>query len=274
MDVRSDHDRETDRSLAAMRILFLGDVVGESGVGRVVSRLNRLRRELGVDFCVVNGENSAQGNGISPKSFEQIIGAGADCVTTGNHAFRRPDSTELFEREELLLRPVNFHPSCPGRGYTVLCRGSKRLAVVNLMGRSFIDMPLANPFDAADECLAAAKKEGIRAVLFDFHAEATGEKRAMGFYLDSRASAVIGTHTHVQTADACVLPGGTAYITDAGMCGPDNSVLGVRPDAVIRKLRLGLPARFDFADDPATLEGCIIELDRDGRALSIEAIKV
>ncbi|MBQ6421065.1 MAG: TIGR00282 family metallophosphoesterase [Clostridia bacterium] len=256
-----------------MQVLFIGDVVGEGGCAFLRRVLPDLKRRRGIDFCIVNGENSAAGNGMTPESCRHLLTSGADLVTGGNHSFRRNEICEYLDDPYVpVLRPQNFHASVPGRGTAVLERGRLRLGVMNLIGCAYME-PAGNPFDAADEILKAFAGQGVKCTLLDFHAEATGEKRAMGFYLDGRCSAVLGTHTHVPTADAGILPGGTAYITDVGMTGAKNSVLGVEPSCVIKKLRTGMPARFTQATGDAVMNAVLIELDEtNGRAKAIEAI--
>lgn len=252
-----------------MVILMLGDVVGSGGCAAVRREMAKLREKFKPDAVIVNGENSAHQNGITPASAQSLFDLGADVITTGNHVFRRREIYELLEKRTGVIRPANYSARTPGSGVYVLDRLSYRLAVVNLMGTAFME-PLENPFDAADRVLSSLDTPNI---LVDFHAEATSEKRAMGFYLDGRVSAVLGTHTHVQTADEQILPQGAAYITDVGMCGPVHSVLGVRPDQVIEKFRTGLPQRFENPDGPFQINGAAVEIDRqNGRARHIERI--
>ncbi len=254
-----------------MRILFIGDVVGESGCALVRKVLPSFKRLQGVDFCVVNGENSAKGNGVTPQSCEHLLTSGADVITGGNHSLRRPEIYRVLEdARSLLLRPYNLHRAAPGRGLAVLEKRGLRLGVANLMGA--VDMDYCeNPFDAADNIVSAFDAAGVKCALVDFHAEATSEKRAMGFYLDGRVSAVFGTHTHVATADEQILPKGTAYITDAGMTGPKHSVLGVTIETATEKMRTGLPVRFQQAEGESSLSCVLAEIDNaTGRAISIE----
>jgi len=252
-----------------MIVLMLGDVVGPGGCDAVRALLPQLRREYGADFVIVNGENSAAGNGILPSSARHLFDSGADAITTGNHVFRRREIHPLLEEESGILRPANYPPENPGSGVFVIDSPRRRLTVINLMGTAFLE-PLRNPFDAIDGILETLDTP---CAVLDFHAEATSEKRAMGFYLDGRISAVVGTHTHVQTADEQVLPNGTAYLTDLGMCGPYYSVLGVKPEAVIRRFRTAMPTRFENAEGTMCVCGAAIELDdATGRARSIERI--
>lgn len=254
-----------------MKFLMIGDVVGSAGCEALCQYLPRLKRQYGADFAVVNGENSAEGNGIVPASAERIFAAGAEVITTGNHAFRRRESYALYDERETLLRPVNFPPSAPGHGVCVIDRGGYRFAVINLMGIVHLTPQLEDPFVAADRAIDELGRQGIRNILVDLHAEATGEKRALGFYLDGRVTAVIGTHTHVQTADEELLPGGTAYLSDAGMTGPTRSCLGVEPGLAIAMMRDKLPVRFRNADTPCTVQGCAVEFDpKTGKATGVE----
>ena len=254
-----------------MRILFIGDVVGEPGCELVRKVLPGFKRMQGVDFCIINGENSARGNGITPLSCEHLLTSGADVITGGNHSLRRPEIYRVLEDETVpLLRPYNLYRTAPGRGLTVLEKRGLRLGVANLIGRVDMD-DCENPFDAADRIVSEFARAGVKCAMVDFHAEATSEKRAMGFYLDGKASAVFGTHTHVATADEQILPGGTAYITDAGMTGVKHSVLGVTIESATEKMRTGLPVRFQQAEGPATLSCVLAEIDNaTGRAISIE----
>ena len=258
-----------------MRILFIGDVVSDAGTGFLRRVLPGFKRAEGVDFCIVNGENAARGNGTTPEACAHLLASGADAVTGGNHTLRRPEFYKtLDEPYSVALRPCNLHRTAPGRGSLVLEKGRLRLGVVSLLGSLYMDYA-ENPFDAVDRELAALKSEGVSCVLVDFHAEATSEKRAMGFYLDGRVSAVVGTHTHVPTADACVLPGGTAYITDVGMTGVKHSVLGVSVESSLEKLRTGLPTRFLPAEGPCAGDFVVIDVnEKSGKADSIEHLRI
>ena len=254
-----------------MRILFVSDVVGEAGCDFLRKTLPGFKKMQQADFCIVNGENSARGNGLTPASLEHLLASGADLVTGGNHSLRRPEIyAALDDARYPVLRPYNFHRSAPGRGLAVLEKRGLRLGVANLIGAVYMDW-CENPFDAADAVSKEFEAQGVLCTLIDFHAEATSEKRAMGYYLDGRVGALLGTHTHVQTADEQILPKGTAYITDAGMTGPVNSVLGVTVDSATAKMRTGLPVRFEQASGPCSM-GCVcVELDeKTGRATQIE----
>lgn len=256
-----------------IKVLFLGDVVGKLGCEVVTEKLQGIKREHDIDVTIVNGENSAEGNGITPDSANTLLAAGADIITTGNHALRRRECHNLFDDSNFpIVRPLNFPKRVPGRGVHVLDMLRFRMAVINLQGKVFLDHT-DNPFDAVEGVL---KQIDTPLVVVDFHAEATSEKNAMGYFLDGKVSAVLGTHTHIQTSDERVLPGGTAYITDAGMCGALNSVLGVEPEQALYRLRTGLPVRFETVKQrPAIISGTVLTLDPStGRAESIERILI
>lgn len=255
-----------------MRVLFLGDVVGQAGCDFVRRHIPSFRHEKQVDIVVANGENSAEGNGILPYSADFLLDSGVDILTTGNHGLRRREIYDVMEQpHSQVIRPLNYHEAAPGRGCFLYDGLRFRLLVVNLQGIVYMD-PHENPFAAIDRLLAETKETCI---LIDFHAEATAEKLAMAYYLDGRVSAVLGTHTHVQTADEKILPGGTGYITDAGMCGGYHSVLGVRPELAIRRLRTGLPVRFENEPDDPALYGVLLDIDgKTGKTLYIERVQL
>ena len=257
-----------------MRILFIADVVGAPGRGALADRLGALRSELGVDVCVVNGENLADGIGITPRLADQVLGLGADAITLGNHAFRRSEIGPYLEASDRVIRPANTSRNTPGRGLVVVpTANGGRLGVINVLGSLFLH-PATSMFEVIDELVEEARRE-TSVVLVDVHAEATSEKAAMARWLDGRVTAVVGTHTHVQTSDATVLPKGTAFITDAGMTGPHDSVIGVEADLAIRRMRTGLPVRFETAQGGVRIEGALVECDAEtGRASSIEAVRV
>ena len=251
-----------------MNILFLGDVVGKAGCQAVMRHLRSLKKLYAIDACIINGENSAEGNGIMPESAQMLFDAGADVITTGNHVLKRREIYPLLEEEKGILRPANYHPSVPGSGMFVLDCLRWQLCVINLQGQMAMDN-CANPFETVDRLL---QKAGTKNILVDLHAEMTSEKKAMGYYLDGR---VIGTHTHVQTADERVLPKGTAYITDAGMCGGKNSVLGVKQEIIIKKFIDNMPARFEYDPKEIELNGVVISVDQStGKAQSIQRVSV
>lgn len=258
-----------------MRILFIGDVVSSAGTDFLAKKLPGFKKLNEIDFCIVNGENSAPGNGITPESAANLFLYGADAITTGNHALRRKEIFPLLDAENsCILRPQNLHPACPGRGSLVLEKKGMRLGVGNIMGSVYLD-GTSNPFDCFDAMIKNWETDGVKCTLVDFHAETTSEKRAMGFYAAGRTGALLGTHTHVQTSDACILDGGTAYITDAGMTGVINSVLGVKTENILNKLHYGLPEKFTAAEGDCFMNCCVIELDnKTGRALSIESFSI
>ena len=256
-----------------MIVLMLGDVVSQAGCDFLRKKLPAYKRFAGVDLCICNAENSAKGNGVTPQSAEFLLSSGVDLLTTGNHAFRRRECYDFLDDSGQILRPCNYPAGAPGRGTAVIDMGRVHVGVVNLMGTMYLDA-LDNPFAAVDRAIGELRD--CRVVLVDFHAEATSEKKAMGFYLDGRVSAVCGTHTHVQTSDETVLPDGTGYITDLGMCGAVDSVLGVKKEIVIEKFRTALPVRFDTMETgPCTLEGCLFDIDETtGRCRSVQRLRL
>ena len=257
-----------------MRILFIADVVGAPGRRALEQRLQGIRSEHEIDACVVNGENAADGIGITPRLADQLLGMGVDAITLGNHAFRRPEIGPYLEASDRVIRPANTSRSTPGRGLVVVpAANGTRLAVINVLGSLFLH-PATSMFEVIDELVEEARKE-TPVVLVDVHAEATSEKAALSRWLDGRVTAVVGTHTHVQTSDATVLPKGTAFITDAGMTGPHDSVIGVEAELAIRRMRTGLPVRFETAQGGVRIEGAVVECDAEtGKASSIEALRV
>ena len=258
----------------ALTVLFVGDVFGPAGRRAVERQLPEVKHELGVDFCVVNGENAADGVGLTAKLAERLLAAGADVVTTGNHVWRHRDLVPLLASSDRVLRPANVAGAeAPGRGLTVLpSRSGTPVAVLNLQGSLFLHVVI-HPFHVVDELVARAREQAT-VVLVDFHAEATSEKVALARMLDGRVTAVFGTHTHVQTNDARVLPGGTAAITDVGMTGPHDSVIGVRAELAIERMRTGMPVRFHPAEGDVRIEGALVECGEDGRATSCRALRL
>jgi metallophosphoesterase (TIGR00282 family) len=257
-----------------VRILFVGDVVGRPGRDALEDRLTVLRAELEADLCIVNGENVADGVGITPKLAERLLAAGADAVTLGNHTWRRPEIGPYLATSERVIRPANFAASAPGRGSTVVeAADGTRVAVVNVMG-SLSLQPACSMWELVDGLVDEARAS-TPVVVVDVHAEATSEKVALARWLDGRVTAVIGTHTHVQTADARVQPGGTAAITDAGMTGPHDSVIGVKAEQATHRMRTGMPVRFEVAEGGVRIEGVLVECDAgSGRATAIRPIRV
>jgi metallophosphoesterase (TIGR00282 family) len=256
-----------------MNILFVADVVGVPGRMALETRLKDLREELDADFCVVNGENAADGVGLTPKLARKLLEFGADAITLGNHTWRRPDLAPWIDSEARVVRPANLSRHAPGRGLTVVqARDETSIAVINVMGSLFLDVA-CSPFELIDELVDEARTE-TPVILVDMHAEATSEKVALSRWLDGRVTAVIGTHTHIQTNDARVQPGGTAALTDAGMTGPHDSVIGVTAEQAISRMRTGLPIRFETAQGDVRIEGVLIECGADGRATRCETIRV
>lgn len=260
-----------------MRILVCGDVVGSSGRKAVADHLPRLRRELDIDFCVVNGENAAHGFGITDKICAGLYEAGADAITTGNHVWDQREIMNYIDGDPKLLRPINFPEGTPGRGHNVYpARGGKSVMVIHPMGRLYME-PLDDPFAGVEKALRNHKLgDSVNAVLIDIHAEASSEKMAMGHLLDGRVSMVVGTHTHVPTADAQILPGGTAYMTDLGMCGDYDSVIGMEKAGAIERFVKKVPTgRLEPASGEATLCGVFLETDdRTGLAKRISPVRV
>ena len=257
-----------------MRILFVGDVVGRPGRDAVEALLPGLREQLDVDACVVNGENIANGIGITPRLADRLLAAGADAVTLGNHAWRREEIGAYLASSRSVVRPANFQVGAPGRGLAVVeGRDGTRVAVLNVLGSLYLD-PAHSMWELVDDLVEEARAE-TPIVVVDVHAEATSEKVALASWLDGRVTAVLGTHTHVQTADARVLPGGTAAITDVGMTGPHDSVIGVQTELAIRRMRTGMPVRFETASTGVRLEGAVVTCDpATGRASAIEPVRV
>jgi metallophosphoesterase (TIGR00282 family) len=257
-----------------MRILFIGDVVGKPGRRAVATLVPKLREERAIDFVIANGENSAHGAGLTASTVDALLSSGVEVITTGDHVWDQKEIYEVIDREPRLLRPLNFSPSAPGRGSTVVQRdGEPAVGVINLIGRVF--MPNNDcPFRAAEAEVARMRKQ-TNVIIVDLHAEATSEKIAMGRFLDGKVSAVVGTHTHVATADEHILPKGTAYISDVGMCGPHDSVLGRDVEAVLKRFLTQMPQKMEVAEQDVALCGVLVEVDENsGRARSIERIRI
>lgn len=255
-----------------MNILCVGDVVGSAGCRHLEQVLPAIKRQYAVDVCIVNGENSADGNGILPSSAKALFQFGADVVTTGNHVFRRREIYDMLDEKNGILRPANFPRTAPGCGVFVVDKGRYQVAVINLMGQVYMDA-LACPFETLDALLADPSLPRCRIV--DFHAEATAEKKALAYYADGRVTAVVGTHTHVQTADEQILPNGTGFISDIGMTGPKHSVLGIRPELAIEKMRGKLPVRFAVADGACCMDAVLLSVDTStGKTTAIERLRI
>ncbi len=252
-----------------MKLIFVGDVVGEIGCSFLEKNLYEIKKQYGIDITVVNGENSAQGNGITKASMSQLVGMGVDVITTGNHCFKRRDFVEMFDKNDFLLRPINYPEGVIGHGSYVLDLGKTSIAFVNLQGVVYMEA-LENPFTVMDNVLSELSTPNI---FVDFHAEATAEKKAMGQYLAGKVTAVLGTHTHVQTADETIYADHTAYITDVGMTGPEISVLGVESSIAINKQRFHYPVKFEESKNPCFINAVVVEFDEKlGKANKIERI--
>jgi metallophosphoesterase (TIGR00282 family) len=250
-------------NMATIRILFLGDIVGEPGRKAVIEQLPILKQTESLDFIIVNGENAAAGKGITPKIAIDLLRAGAAVITTGDHVWDQQDIVPYFPTEPRLLRPINYPDGTPGNGSVVLECAKGRVAVMQAQGRTFMQPALENPFIALENEALKLREAGIGPIIVDFHAETTSEKIAMGRHLDGKVTAVLGTHTHVQTADETIFPGGTGFLTDAGMCGPEDSVLGRTIDSVVWRFKTGMPTRFPIAKGRVRLCGAIVEADSE-----------
>lgn len=256
-----------------IKILCVGDVVGQVGCDFLRKKLPEYKKNNNIDICIVNGENSAVGNGMLPNSCEHIFTSGADFITGGNHSLKRREIYDYLDKTENIIRPANFGKGVWGRGYDIIDKGSYKIGVINLLGRVWLEGH-ADPFETAEKIVEEIKKE-TKLVIVDFHAEATAEKKAFGYFFDGKVSAVFGTHTHVQTSDAQILSGGTGYITDLGMTGPEESVLGVKKEIIIEKFRKGFSTMFETANTPCFMQGCVFCIDKDsGKTVDIEAITV
>ncbi len=255
-----------------MNILAIGDVVGGIGCRFLRQRLPALKKFKNIDFVIANGENSSDGNGITPASAEYLFSSGVDVITTGNHSFRRREIYPYYDEAPYILRPANFPlKTTPGKGMLIYDMGRLQICVINLMGCVYLDS-LRDPYDTIDELL---ESNTAKITILDFHAEATAEKLALAYYLDGRISAMFGTHTHVQTADECIFENGMGYITDVGMTGPVRSVLGVKPELAVRKQREKLPVRFENADGECKMDCILFSIDeKTGKTLQIERMEI
>ena len=254
-----------------MKILFIGDVVDSVGCDFVRANLVGVKRFYGIDAVIANGENTAAGNGILPKTAEHLMASGVDVITGGNHSFKRKEIYEYFDKNKPVIRPANFSENVPGNGVYILDFGKTQIAVINLIGRVYLDN-YDCPFSKADELI---EKLETNLIFVDFHAEATGEKGALARYLDGKVSAIAGSHTHVQTSDEQILPGGTGFITDAGMTGAVDSILGVKPEIIIKKMRTHMPARYETGTGACKMEGVVFELcEQSGKCKNTERIRV
>jgi len=256
-----------------LKILFVGDITGEAGLQKAQQWLGRLRRQYQADLVIVNGENAAERNGITEQQFRALRFAGADVITMGNHTWANSNIYDFIEREEAIVRPFNYPAGTPGRGYTIVDLGRVQVAVINLLGNVYVST-LPSPFCVIDALLEDLRRQNIYHIIVDFHGEATSEKLAFAYYVDGRVSAVLGTHTHVPTADACILPKQTAYISDVGMTGAVHSVLGVETNLSIQQFTTQIPVRFRHAEGEAKLCAVAVTLnDRTGLAEAILPIQ-
>jgi metallophosphoesterase (TIGR00282 family) len=254
-----------------MRVLFIGDIVGGPGRRGLATVLPRLRERLEPDLVIANGENAAGGVGITERTANDIYSAGVDVITTGNHAYRHRDAYDFLDREERIVRPANYPRGNPGRGSTIVEVGERQVGILNLSGEMGLTVA-RSAFPAADAEVGELERRGAEVVIVDFHAEMTSEKIAMGWHLDGRVAAVLGTHTHVPTADARVLPGGTAFICDVGMTGSRRSVLGVEIDDAVGRFRNQMPARFRTAEEDVWVQAAVFDVDDAGRATSMQQV--
>lgn len=251
----------------------MGDIVGEPGRKAVIARLAALKEQENIDFIVVNGENAAGGRGITSKISIDLLRAGVAVITTGDHVWDQREIVDYFPTEPRLLRPVNYPKGAPGSGSVVLDTPKGKIGVINAQGRVFMNPPLESPLEGVEKAVESMRDEGVRVIMLDFHAEATSEKIAMGRAMDGKVSLVVGTHTHVQTSDEQIFPGGTAYLTDAGMCGPAESVLGREIASVVWRLRTGMPTRFPVAKGPVRICGVIVGVDeQSGKAMEVKRV--
>ena len=252
-----------------MRILTVGDIVGENGVKKAISILKNIRQEKNIDFIIVNGENTAGGMGITKKIFDSLINVGVDVITMGNHTWGKKDIFSFID-DEKLIRPANYSKGIPGKGCKIYKCNNKKIAVINLIGRTSMGILSENPFLVAKELIEEIENE-VDLIIIDFHAEATAEKIALGYYLDGKANIIFGTHTHVQTADETILPKGTAYITDIGMTGPKTSVIGMDVKASIKRFETSLPERYKLAEGECVFNSIIFEInDENNKIIKIE----
>lgn len=255
-----------------LKILFLGDIIGEPGRRAVIDTVPVWKREWGIDFVIVNGENSAGGRGITPRITIDLLRAGVAVITTGDHVWDQKDLASFIDTEPRLLRPINYPEGVPGQGTIVLDTPKGKVGVINVQGRTFMQPSLDNPFPALDRAVERMREE-TSVIFVDAHAETTSEKIAIGRFLDGRVSAVVGTHTHTQTADERIFPGGTAFLCDAGMCGPTESILGREIEPIVQRFIYSMPVSFPVARGPVSLCGALIEIDEGtGRAVGIQRV--
>lgn len=257
-----------------MRIFCIGDIVGNSGIKILSEKLEYFKREQHINLIIANAENSAHGRGITRAIFDELVNLGIDGFTMGNHVWNCKDVFPLMQYQKNIIRPANYEKGCPGKGSMILDCDGTGVGVINIAGRTFMDAS-NSPFHAVTREIANLKARDVNIILVDFHAEATSEKKALGWYLDGKVSAVFGTHTHVQTADEQILPNGTGYITDLGMTGPLYSVLGMERNMVIEKFLTGIPSRFEVADGASIISGCIFDIDEQtGKTVDILRVNI
>lgn len=250
-----------------MNILAVGDIVGNIGVNKLKKELPNIKKEYNIDFVIVNGENSAEGMGTTEKNFNDIINSGADCVTMGNHTWGKKEIFKFID-DPRIIRPINYPKSVCGKGYNIYKIGDAKIAVINAMGRAEINVQTENPFLAVKEVVDKIKSD-VQMIFLDFHAEATAEKKAMGYFLDGEVTAIFGTHTHVQTADEQILEKGTGYITDIGMTGPKNSVIGMETEVALKRFLTALPEKYRIATGESMLNACIFKVNEDFKVVEI-----
>ena len=257
-----------------MKFLFIGDIVGSPGRNMVEEYLPRLKRRYQPTVTIMNGENAAHGKGITEKIYKQLLQAGAQVITMGNHTWDNKNIFEFIDEAKMMIRPANYPAGVPGEGIKYLRINDQEVAVINLIGRTFMGNPNDDPFQKADELVTEASAR-TNFIFVDFHAETTSEKQAMGWFLSGRVSAIVGTHTHVQTADDRILDGGTAFLCDAGMTGPSDGILGMEREAIIRKFQTNLPTKFEVAEGREQLNGVVVKADpKTGKATTIERIRI
>ncbi|MCF7858947.1 MAG: TIGR00282 family metallophosphoesterase [Candidatus Cloacimonetes bacterium] len=255
-----------------MNVLFIGDIFGSPGRKLITENLSVLKKEFAIDFCIANGENTAHGKGITEKTAGKLFRSGIDCFTSGNHIWDRKESIDFIENEVRILRPLNFSEKAVGATSYIANSGKTKICVINLVGQVYMS-PADSPFTALEKLLPEIKKITNK-IIVDFHAEATAEKRAFGFYFDGQVSAILGTHTHIQTADEEILPQQTAYITDVGMTGPHDSSIGMTKEIVIQKMITSMPQKFDIAENGLQINAVALEIDdKTGKAVKITRIK-
>ena len=244
-----------------MNILAVGDVVGNIGIQGLKNKLKRIKEEYKIDFTIVNGENAAEGMGITEKNFKDILSAGADCVTMGNHTWGKKEIFKFIDHPRI-IRPANYPDGVCGKGYNIYICGQKKIAVINAMGRVDINIMLDNPFEIVNKIIEKIKNE-VDIIILDFHAEATAEKKAMGYFVDGKINIIFGTHTHIQTADEQILPKGTAYISDIGMTGPKNSIIGMDIEASLKRFLTGLPEKYKIATGECIFNSILFKIDNE-----------